>query len=195
MRFAGRLPSTVVIGGTECPIHTDFRSGIRFELLVQEEEEERKLLEGLLEIYYDGMILENMEEAIERALWFYRGGEPEEKKSRTGVERKRAYSFDIDWDYIYAAFLEQFRIDLQEVDYLHWWKFRAMFLSLSENSRFMEIMGYRSIKLNRKMPKEQKEFYKKMQKLYAIPASGKDAAKKSALEEALEKGESIEDLL
>lgn len=194
MRFTDRLPTTVMIGGAEYPINTDFRATICFELLVESETDEVRLLQGMLDAYYDDGIPENAGEAIERAMWFYRGGEPEAENQPSG-SKTRTYSFECDWDYIYTAFLEQYRIDLQEIEYLHWWKFRAMFLSISDKSKFAEIMGYRSVKINNKIPKEQRDFYKKMKKRYAIPLSNEEKGKKSALEEALERGESIEDIL
>ena len=74
----------------------------------------------------------------------------------------------MDADYIYSAFMSQYNIDLQDIEYLHWWKFRALFDSLNENNRLSKIIQYRSMDLSKIKDKEQKKFYKNMKKLYKI---------------------------
>ena len=73
-------------------------------------------------------------------LWFYQCGESEQKEEdknkRQRCQRRNsrdpAYSFAQDAPYIYAAFKEQYGIDLTEVE-MHWWKFMALFESLNED--------------------------------------------------------------
>lgn len=55
--------------------------------------------------------------------------------------------FDIDADYIYAAFMEQYGIDLFEVD-LHWHKFLALLNGLNEEVTLSKIMSYRNYRKN-----------------------------------------------
>ena len=64
--------------------------------------------------------------------------------------------------------MSQYNIDLQDIEYLHWWKFRALFDSLDENNRLSKIIQYRSMDLTKIKDKEQKKFYKNMKKLYKI---------------------------
>ena len=98
---------------------------------------------------------------------------------------QQVYSFQYDDDYIYAAFLEQYGIDLQDVEDLHWWKFRALFKGLREDTEIVKIMGYRSIEITSKMPKEQREFYKKMQSVHALPIPDAEKEANDLLTEAL----------
>lgn len=193
MRFDSRLPDSVTIDGIEYQINTGFRTSIEFELLVQEEIEEELLLQKMLQLYYGNRIPPDVLQAVEKALWFYAGGNLEQNNTKH-VERSRPYSFEYDWDYIYAAFLEQFGVDLQDTE-MHWWKFRAMFASLNDKVRFSEIIGYRTVKLDSKMPKQQKEFYKKMKKIYALPKNNVEQQRLDEIRERLRRGESIEEVL
>lgn len=183
-----RLPSTVRIDGADYPINTDFRTSMDFELLFFEEMNGLDILMRGLELYYGEHIPENQVAAVERMMWFYRGGEEEKKQASSG---KVPYSFSCDSDYIFSAFLDQYGLDLWEVEYMHWWKFMAMFKSITDDKKISEIMMYRTIKIDNKMSREQKAFYRKMQKLYAIPCSKKQQEKKNALEEALLNGGDI----
>lgn len=194
MRFSKCLPDMVEIGGTKYRINSDFRTSIRFELLVQEEEDEGKIIFELLRLYYGKEIPINLKEAVEKALWFYTGGDM--RRNSGGVSDRqgsRSYSFEYDWDYIYSAFLEQFGIDLQEST-MHWWKFRALFQTLNEKTKFSEIVCYRIAKLSQ-VPKEQRNFYRKMKKLYALPKSEKEKERMKNIRDRLRNGESIEAVL
>ena len=193
MRFDRSLPESVTIGGVEYQINSGFRASIQFEILVQEEAEEDQLLEQMLEIYYGDQIPPDIFQAVEKALWFYAGGSLDQNNTNQR-ERSQPYSFEYDWDYIYAAFLEQYGVDLYETE-LHWWKFKAMFAALNDKVKFSEIIGYRTVKIDSKMSKSQKEFYKKMKKVYALPKSNMEKQRVKEIRERLARGESIEEVL
>ena len=191
------LPETVDIDGAEYRINSDFRISILFELLMQDDEvgKRQKLIQGL-KLYYPE-IPQNMTEAVDKMIWFYRcGKETESGGHGSGSGRaKQIYSFEHDDDYIYAAFLEQYGIDLQDIEELHWWKFRALFRGLSEDTEFVKIMGYRSVKITSKMSKEQREFYKKMQSIHALPITDAERKADELLTEALLNGGDITGLV
>lgn len=88
----------------------------------------------------------------------------EEKKTESS--EKRCFDFKQDWSYIYSAFMQQYKIDLNE-EKLHWFKFIGLFKSLSQETEFVKIIGYRGTDIN-KLPKEQKKFYRKMKEKYAL---------------------------
>ena len=52
---------------------------------------------------------------------------------------------------------------------MHWWKFKALFDGLNENTEIVKIMGYRSVNLSQIKDSEKRNYYKKMKRLYAIP--------------------------
>lgn len=165
------LPIAVEIDNKNYEINSDFRTSILFELLMQDSSigAEDKIITAL-ELYYP-VIPENISEAIEQMLWFYRCGKEitSSKGNGKGKSVTQIYSFEHDDDYIYAAFMDQYNIDLQDIEYLHWWKFKAMFKSLKEDNEIVKIMGYRSMNLSKIKSKEEKAYYKKMQELYKLP--------------------------
>lgn len=165
------LPITVNIEGEDYRINSDFRTSILFELLMQDNSisDEDKIMQAL-ELYYP-KLPKNINEAVEHMLWFYRCGKDMiETKSKGTGKSTQIYSFDFDDDYIYSAFLDQYGIDLQDVEYLHWWKFKAMFKALKEDNEIVKIMGYRAMDLSKIKDKEEKSHYKKLKELYKIPS-------------------------
>lgn len=167
------LPKTVFIDGLEYEINSNFRESILFELMMQDESftDEEKIYQAL-SIYYPE-IPGNLDGAIKEMLSFYKCGKESEYENTDSNASKssstKIYDFDYDADYIYSAFLSQYSIDLQDTEYLHWWKFKAMFNGLNSNNKIVEIMGYRSIKLNSIKDEEQRKHYKKLQRLYRLP--------------------------
>lgn len=90
-------------------------------------------------------------------LWFYRGGKAEQKRGkRKGAAPSRIYDFEQDDAYIYAAFVSQYGIDLNDVEYMHWWKFRALFHALTDDNEIVKIMGYRSIDIGKIKDRERR---------------------------------------
>lgn len=165
-----KLPTKV----KEMKINTDFRVSILFELLMQNQKirKELKIMKALQLYYPDFEKISDYETAIEQMLWFYKCGKElanSNKRSTNHNRYNQIYSYEFDDTYIYSAFLQQYHIDLQEVEYMHWWKFKALFDGLSEETEIVKIMGYRSINLSQIKDTERRNFYKKMKKLYALP--------------------------
>lgn len=154
-------------------IDTDFRNAIKFELLMQDNNisKENKIKLTLNLFYYE--IPKDYIGAINDVLWFYNGEDNKVVSSNKKIENtqtpKQIYSFDYDSEYIFSAFLDQYGIDLNDIEYLHWWKFKALFKSLREENQFVKIMGYRSVDLSKIKDKEEKKHYKKLKEIYALP--------------------------
>lgn len=161
-------------------IDTNFRSFILFELLMQDNSltSEQKI-SFTLNLFFHNQELKTakeIEKAIKGVLWFYTLGKSEEqeiesKKIKKIEEKKQKaiYSYEYDANLIYSAFFSQYRLDLNEVDYLHWWKFKSLFEGLNDDNRICEIMSYRAIDLSKIEDKKQKEHYKKLKIKYALP--------------------------
>lgn len=190
------LPKEVNIEGEDYKINSDFRTSILFELLMQDNSinEEDKIIQAL-ELYYP-ILPTDLNKAIEGILWFYRCGKDEvETKNKGTGKSTNVYSYDYDDDYIYSAFLDQYNIDLQDVDYLHWWKFKAMFKALKEDNEIVKIMGYRAMDVNKIKDKEQKAHYTKMQELYKIPIAKDERNKLDEINNILLNGGDVSKVL
>lgn len=193
------VPKTITIDNKEYEINSDFRTSILFELLMQDSsvDDGDKIIMALNLYYEDIPPKQYWKEAIEKILWFYRCGKDIELSKGKGKGKSdiQIYSFEHDDDYIYAAFIDQYGIDLHDIDQLHWWKFKAMFKSLKENNEIVKIMKYRSMDLSKIKDKEEKAYYKKMQNLYKIPVSKNEQEKLDEIEKALLNGEDISKLV
>lgn len=163
--------------GTVYPIHTDFREWVRFERLLNDGDvpESLRIFIALRLVFGDN-VPEDIEAARKFTLWFYRGGNPlqeekdENSEAEPYMESRRVYDLEYDSEYIFAAFLELYHIDLSETPYMHWWKFRALFNGLHD-CKMTEIMGYRGAEITDDMPDSRKCFLLDMQELYELPVS------------------------
>lgn len=182
------LPVSVDIGSKKYEIDADFRTimnieGIIFgkevtedqknfakEMMQEVEINEKDAITNAkyydaLKIFYKDSISDDLEEAMEKMLWFYSCGKEETSKTKT---KKKVISFEHDFDYINAGFMQDYKIDLFEVDFLHWWKFMSLFSALHDDCKICEIIGYRSAEL-KNFDKEQRKRVREMQKIYALP--------------------------
>ncbi len=168
-------------------VNTNFRSFILFELLMQDNEvsKEDKIYLSL-KLFYNEPITD-VKTAIDGILWFYTLGENENKKTSQNNQKKRnkeIYSYEYDAKYIYSAFLDQYGIDLNEIGYLHWFKFKSLFDGLKDENKICEIMGYRAIDLSKIKDKDKEKKYKKLKQLYALPDNRTQEEKENDFAEA-----------
>ena len=167
------LPDTVTVDGKEFFIRTDFRISIMFELLIGDKDltPGQKLLHTL-ELYYDEIPADG-EGAIEQVLSFYACGK--QAKSKSGGKKTEIkapiYSFEHDDSMIFAAFYDQYGIDLNEIEHLHWWKFKAMFDGLKSDNEIVKIMSYRATDLSTIKDKHERNRIARLKAIHAIPVN------------------------
>lgn len=167
-------PETVDLDGQSYRINTDFRISILFDQLIQDRSlTNKEKMANAINLYFPQVpscikTVEGYKEVWDSILWFYMCGQEVSKEMEPKGYSKPLFCFRQDADYIYAAFLTQYKIDLQD-EYLHWWKFRALMKGLTEEHVFSKIIGYRDIKITNDMSNEQKKFYREKKKLYEIP--------------------------
>lgn len=190
------LPESLTVCGRAYKIRTDFRISLLYEILMQDETmtfDER--CQAALDLYYYE-IPPDGEEAMMAVIWFYSGGRQQSAApAKGGKKQKQIYSFEHDDAYIYAAFLQQYGIDLNSIPHLHWWKFSALFQAIDSKCQFSKIMGYRAMDISPDMPQKQREFYREMQELYKLPIPEKEQEALDAIEEALLSGGDLTEVL
>lgn len=190
------LPQKVIICGAECEINSNFRTAILFEMLMDDNSvpDEEKGIKALKLFFPEMPRTENeVHDAVQQMLWFYRCGkesneymkQKEKKIQESGQTESRIYDFKYDDDYIHAAFVQQYRINLNRIDYMHWWDFRALFKSLTNQTEFVKIMEYRGIEITSDMTDKEKRFYKKMKAVYALPIPKEESERMQSITDAL----------
>lgn len=181
--------NSVVEERIQIPFDTNFRIGILFEILMQDNRySDRAKTYKALELFYPELDkITDVKKAIDDIVWFYSCGKSEEKtsqKSKKG-KNKQIYSYKFDNELIYSAFKDQYNIDLEEIEYLHWWKFKAMFNGLKADNKIVEIMGYRAMDLSKIKDKDMKKHYKQLQEEYKLPDMRSEEQKEEDFAEAL----------
>lgn len=190
-------PDQAVVNGERYEIRTNFRTSVLFELMMQDDslDARTRVWKGL-NLYFP-VIPDDLSAAVDAALWFYRCGREETALQKRMAERKgkkQIYSFEHDAGRIYAAFLLAYKIDLQDIEYMHWWRFRYLFESLPKDCEFMRAMEYRSVDVD-KVPEGQKDWYRKMKRVYALPLSKEEDNRQAAIENALLNGGDLSGVL
>lgn len=168
---------------------TNFRIGIAFEIMMQNPKYsiQAKTYQALKLFYTETDKIKDVKKAIDDIVWFYSCGRSEEKTSQKNKKgkNKQIYSYEFDNDLIYSAFKNQYNVDLEEIEYLHWWKFRAMFNGLKSDNRIVEIMGYRAMDLSKIKDKDMKKHYKQLQEENKLPDMRSEEEKEEDFAEAL----------
>lgn len=194
------FPASVTVNGVEYSIHADFRTVLRcFEIQGQKQKLSESELLDMLKLFYNINQLTATEDHVNKMFWFFSCGREKEKKKFprkiAGINDKQPFDFEEDADLIYAGFMQQYGIDLQESN-MHWWKFMILLENLGSGTRLQKVMEYRTVDTNNKdMSKKEKDFYKAMQRYYGLDRVPEKSEKIKRIEEALLNGEDVSKLL
>ena len=118
-------------------------------------------------------LLERPERAVtayKHLLEFYLGGEETTPGKGSGsASRAEGLPFDYHCDapYIVAAFQQAYGIDLTR-EKIHWWRFKALFAALPEDTLMAKIMGWRTMDLS-DYEGSMRDHYADLQERFALP--------------------------
>ena len=93
-----------------------------------------------------------------------------DKENGDPVPGKNLFSYEMDYPFILSGFLRDYGIDLETVEYLHWWKFRMLFDGLSEDTEIKQRIMYRGINPSDIKDKEERNRITKIQRKIQLPA-------------------------
>ena len=188
-----KLPESIELFGSSIPIHADHRSCIRaiIALLDDDTLDNDEAVCVAFRAFYvrDEFWMRFPEEALVAETEFLRGAPVPAlpgQKAGGGTTNERAYSFLYDQAAIYAAFWQQYRIDLVR-DTLHWWQFKALLDHLHGN-HMAEIMCKRTAQEEPGMTSEQKKQLRKEKALWRLPALAQETRQADAVAQALMSG-------
>lgn len=184
--LAERFPTSVEINGKEYALNTDFRVGLKIILAWEDPEltaREKTLI--MLRLLYKE-IPPDTQKACELAVYFLNCGEEKDDGEAAESPVRRVYSFTKDAKYIYSAIRQTHGIDLETVEYLHWWKFCYFFLDLDPDCMFQQMLHLRQQKQRGKLTKEEQAIYYRLRDILDLPQE-KDAETRSAEEEFMAK--------
>ena len=155
-----KFPTKALIDGRVYELNTDFRSCLKIILAFEDDELlDFEKAEIMLRNLYGENIPKNTDEAIRKAIYFLDCGEEDDEKKVGTSNSTRLYSFTKDAKYIYSAIKQTHGIDLESIEYLHWWKFVYLFLDLNPECFFCKIIDLRNKKKKGKLSKEERRLY------------------------------------
>ena len=179
--FYEKYPKVLKVHGEHYPIITDFREYIRLlDMLKCKELNDTQRIMILKEYFLADISIDS--EAIHALTGFVtmdmkeKERDPNSEEEEEGVEeqeeagKKNLFSYEIDYPYILSGFLRDYDIDLETVNYLHWWKFRMLFDGLSEDTEIKQRIMYRGINLSDIKDKEERKRISKIQRSIQLPA-------------------------
>lgn len=143
------------------PIDADFRRMVQFELLMTDDDVPPADKVALaLNLLYKKPV-PDVEEAWNGLLWFYSCGtaSDDDGSTKTSSSVNKAYDFEVDSERIYSAFIKEYGIDLQESP-IHWWKFKALLISLPDTCTMGKLMYYRTVDISTLKGKEREHAQK-----------------------------------
>ncbi|WP_368916320.1 Gp15 family bacteriophage protein, partial [Staphylococcus epidermidis] len=97
------------------------------------------------------------------------------KTTSADEPQKRLYNLRYDGDYVFASFMQAYRIDLiEEIGRLHWKKFNALLVGLPEGTKFVEVLKIRSYEPRKGDSSEYIQKMRELQKEFRLPDEGVD---------------------
>ena len=171
--FYEAFPDSVHIRGEEVAIITDFREYIRLlDMLKCEELNAMQKIALLSQYFLDEIEIDK--EAISAltafvVMDFDSDEDSEEDEPDQHGPSKNLFSYEIDYPFILSGFLRDYGIDLETVEYLHWWKFRMLFDGLSEDTEIKQRIMYRGINLSDIKDKDEQKRISRIQKRIQLP--------------------------
>lgn len=159
-----KFPTKIKVNNKILNINSDFRNCIKIIEAFEDEDllDEEKYLILIKRLYIDEVEDDCLQEAIIKGIKFLDLGE-ENKNNEENV--KRLYSFTKDDNYIYTGIRQSHNIDLNSIDYLHWWNFVYLFLDIGQDCMFNQLIYYRKRKNEGKLTKEERKVYISMRKI------------------------------
>lgn len=174
--FYEEYPKVLEIHGEYVPIITDFREYIRLldMLKCKNLNDAQKVMflndYFLVDIHIDPEALRALTDFVTMDAKDEKAEQDSDSEEPEETSQKNLFSYEIDYPYILSGFLRDYGIDLETVNYLHWWKFRMLFDGLSEDTEIKQRIMYRGINLSDIKDKEERKRISKIQRSIQLPA-------------------------
>lgn len=174
--FYEKFPESVIVNGKEIPVITDFREYIRLLDMLKSDEINDYEKTYLLGQYFLKNVPINKEAiqsltdfVVMKSLELNKEQGEDKDNNEEQEQQKDLFSYSIDYPYILSGFLRDYGMDLETVEYLHWWKFRMLFNGLSEDTEIKQRIQYRGIDLSTIKDKDERKRIARIQRQIQLP--------------------------
>lgn len=153
------LPDTIIVDGRAFKLKTDYRVWLEFGEKIRDE---HCKMADLLFVFEDDVPTCDF---FNELMSFYVNPNVTPNDSCDDGNDTDLVDFILDGEYIYASFMKDYHIDLINTD-LHWYKFKALFSGLSDDTRIKQIMSMRGYK---KSDKKLEQQYEELKRVWQLP--------------------------
>lgn len=140
------LPDTVEVDGKSFKIKTGFKEWLEFGERIKDK---NCTLGDLMFLFEDKIPQQDF--SVE--LFEFYTNENSTPNYDDDNSKEIVLDYIEDGEYIYSSFMTQYGIDLIENN-IHWWKFKALFLGLKDDSKIKDIMAMRKWEKTKKTPEQ-----------------------------------------
>lgn len=165
MDLSKPLPCEIYVNGNGFFINTDFRIWLRFGRLLKVTGSNPMFGDMLFLFREDVKIEQHLLPKLLMACIEFYVNKNDIPKDMGGGNGARLYDFDMDSEFIYAAFMQQYHVNLFTAN-IHWHEFLALFRCLSDDTMMSKIMGYRGY---HKDNRTQEHAMQQLQYMWALP--------------------------
>lgn len=162
----GSLPKSLNINGTEYDIRSDFRDCLTIFQCLNDPDfsyhDKVDVMLRILYVNYEQIPKEDLETAIEQAVWFLDCGKTQDSSEH--IPSRVLYDWEQDEQMIFAAVNHVAGKELRECEYVHLWTFISYFHEIGEGL-FSTVIHIREKKQKGKLDKTDMEFYRKNKSL------------------------------
>lgn len=174
----GELPSSIEVNGREIPINTDFRIVlIVIQILEDPDLDDRQKITLMI----DALIgLENVQSSdeiepiVKACTWFIDGG----KEYTSQTKQKPLMNWEQDEQIIFSAINNVAKMEVRAQEYMHWWTFLGYYYEIQEGLFSTVLMIRQKKAKNKKLEKNELEFYKKNKDLVDLKVKYSSEEKK-----------------
>lgn len=165
------LPDSIEVEGKQYKIVTDFREWIMLQDMIKDNDLSKA---EKITLCKDWILEENPPmtmEIIKAMCEFLVGNERQDRNSnaKSNTASPPTFSYKYDASVIYSDFFREYKIDLLDIPYMHWWKFKILLEGLSDESEFKKRVYYRSVNLSNIKDKKERKRIEKIKKSIALP--------------------------
>lgn len=180
------LPNSICVDGKEYEVVTDYRDWLQFADMITDTgltklEKTRHMGLWLLtppDVITEGIVNGLQQFYAAKGLEYERTSDDNDiKDNKTENEIKLpVFSWKIDARYVLGDFRRFYNINLLDVEYMHWWEFRALFDALPDDSNCHKRILYRGVNLSEVKNTAERERIGKIQRQIALPFEYSDDA-------------------
>lgn len=172
-----KFPDSVQADGKIYPVRTDFRVWLKFaDILSDKKLPPEQAGSAFLSVFrspirqFSEPLLDAVFDFLKADALYYHSefAEDSPEKIPPGGASAPVFDWKFDSRFLLGDFLHFYHIDLTAVESLHWFKFRALFDALPENSVCMKRIAYRSADLSQFSESEKKRI-RKIKRAVAVP--------------------------